>query len=75
MRNLTAVKLAHLSVIGRKGTWVITGQFNFHLQEEKKNLKPTGLEGAGQVKPRGCLGKRHLKPETGLKVLISRGER
>lgn len=38
MRNLTAVKLSqYLPLKGRKGTWVITDQFNFHLQEEKKN--------------------------------------
>lgn len=66
MRNLTAVKLSqYLPLKGSKGTWVITDQFNFHLQEEKKTQlkKSRGLEGAGKVKPCASLGKCHLKPE------------
>lgn len=40
MRNLTAVKLVqYLSVEGRKVTWVITDQLNFHLQVEKNPEK------------------------------------
>lgn len=55
--ELTAIKLAqYLALIGKKGTWVITDQLNFHLQEDKKTEKSTGLEGTGQVKSCGCFG-------------------